>query len=138
MRYYTRERTYRAKGPPPPALRIIAPLVVLSTIAVFVTGIVLLALGPGHRDPWLLLHKVSFIAWIAVTALHVLGHLPGRGTSFRGAATLRNDIGIPGTGSRWLAVSGAVAAGLVLAVVLIPEFSSWTAHGVIGHHHHPR
>jgi hypothetical protein len=76
VRYYTGERAYVEKGPPWWPLRLTAPLVVLTTLVVFATGIVLLAVGPLHRDPWTLLHKVSFIAWLAVTAVHVLGHLP--------------------------------------------------------------
>jgi hypothetical protein len=75
-RYYLGDRAYVEKGPPWTALRLTAPFVILTTVVVFLTGIVLLAVGPLHRDPWLLLHKVSFFAWLAVTALHVLGHLP--------------------------------------------------------------
>jgi hypothetical protein len=33
-------------------------------------------------------------------------------------------------------LAGALVGGLVLAVVLIPDFSAWTAHGVFLHHHH--
>ena len=41
----------------------------------------------------------------------------------------------PGAAGRWIAIAGALVAGLVLAIVLIPDFAAWTAHGVIGHHH---
>jgi hypothetical protein len=75
-RYYTGDRAYVEKGPPWTPLRLTAPLVVLTTLVVFLTGIVLLAVGPLHRDPWLLMHKVSFFLWLAVTAVHVLGHVP--------------------------------------------------------------
>lgn len=136
MRYYTGNRVYREKGPPPPILRLIAPGVVVTTVAVLATGVVLLFEGPAHRNPLLLLHKVSFIVWIALTALHVLGHLPGLSTSFRGAVSPRDEMGIPGTSGRWIALLGALVAGLVIAVVLIPDFASWTAPGAISHHHH--
>jgi hypothetical protein len=76
MRYYTGDRPYRLKGAPPWPLRLMAPVLVLSTLGIFVTGIALLVLGPGGRQPWMLLHKVSFFIWLAVTSLHVLGHLP--------------------------------------------------------------
>ena len=76
IRYYTLDAAYRRKGPPTPALRVLAPLVVLFTALVFATGVALLLLGPSSRDPLLLLHKITFFAWLAVTALHVLGHLP--------------------------------------------------------------
>src|SRR6202042_1162458 len=75
-RYYTSEPAYRKKGPPAPALRGLAPFVVFFTVAVFATGVALLVLGPAARQPLVLLHKVSFFAWLAVVALHVLGHLP--------------------------------------------------------------
>jgi hypothetical protein len=75
-RYYTGDRAYVEKGPPWWPLRLTAPLVVLTTLVVFLTGIVLLAVGPLHRDPWVLLHKVSFILWLVVIAVHILGHLP--------------------------------------------------------------
>src|ERR1700761_1523923 len=64
VRYYTNNAAYRSKGPPELVLRLIGPIVVLTTVAVFITGVVLLIAGPQHRDPWLLLHKVSFIVWI--------------------------------------------------------------------------
>ena len=76
VRYYTGDPAYLGKGPPPAFLRMLGPVVVLSTIGVFATGVVLLALGPASRSTWLLLHKVFFFAWLAATALHVLGHLP--------------------------------------------------------------
>jgi hypothetical protein len=31
---------------------------------------------------------------------------------------------------------GALVAGVVLAVVLIPEFGAWLTPGAIPHHHH--
>lgn len=74
-RYYTRNPRYRQAGPPRPALRLIAPLVLISTIAVFGTGVALLLAGPSSRGILLPLHKASFIVWIAFTGLHVLGHI---------------------------------------------------------------
>jgi hypothetical protein len=130
-RYYTRDAVYRDKGPPVIGLRMIAPAVVLSTIAVFVTGIVLLFEGRAHRDPWLLLHKVSFIVWIAFTALHVLGHLRGLRGSLRAGARPSGLSTVPGRAGRLIALAGALVGGLVLAIVLIPDFGLWT-HNVAG------
>jgi hypothetical protein len=137
-RYYTGDRIYRQKGPPPPALRLLAPGVVLSTMIVFISGIVLLFAGPAARDTPLLIHKASFIVWGVLTALHVLGHLPGLGSTVRKAAVVREGVGVPGGSGRWLAVVGALVAGLVLAVVLIPDFHIWTATGAFPHHFHDR
>ena len=82
VRYYTHNAAYRRKGPPEIVLRLIAPMVVVSTVGVFATGIGLLVVGPNDRNPWLLLHKVTFIVWIVFTSLHILGHLPAVGRAF--------------------------------------------------------
>jgi hypothetical protein len=127
-RYYAGNRSYRRKGPPMLVLRAIAPAVVVSTVAVFATGIVLMFEGPAHRDPWLLLHKASFIVWIAFTALHVLGHLPGLGRSLRAGARPHDLSTVQGRAGRSIALVGALVGGLVLALVLIPDFGLWTHH----------
>jgi hypothetical protein len=137
LKYYSGNAVYRRQGPPQVVMRMIAPVVVLTTVVVFASGIVLMFQGPDHRDPWLLIHKASFIIWIAFTALHVLGHLPGLG---RGLKATRPDASIlsssPGSAGRWIALTGALVAGVVLAVVLIPDFSVWTAarHSGFGDH----
>jgi hypothetical protein len=138
IRYYTGDAEYRRKGPPELILRLIAPLVVLLTVAVLVTGVALLIVGPSHRDPWLLLHKVSFIAWLVFTSVHILGHLPAVGRALgvgrRGQGQLAGAAS--GAAGRWIAIAGALVAGAVLAVLLIPDYSAWTSHGVFVHHHH--
>lgn len=138
LRYYAGNAEYRRKGPPELVLRLIGPLVVLTTVVVFATGVGLIFAGPNHRDPWLMLHKVSFIAWLVFTGLHVLGHLPAVARAFgigrRGSEQLAGAA--PGTTGRWIAIAGVLVAGAVLAIALIPDFAAWTAHGVVLHHHH--
>jgi hypothetical protein len=137
-RYYTHSLRYREKGPPEPLLRAIAPMVVVTTVTVFVSGIVLLFLGPRHRGPWLSIHKVSFIVWLVFTGVHVLGHvakLPGqlRAADPEARALSRAS---PGDAGRLIALAGALVAGLVLALVLLPRFGVWAAPGAFPHHHH--
>ncbi len=76
VRYYTANPTYREKGPPPAPLRLIAPVVVASTLAVFASGVALLLIGPSSRGTLLPIHKISFFVWVAFMAIHVLAHLP--------------------------------------------------------------
>ena len=159
VRYYTANPRYHAKGPPAPALRIMAPLVVLLTVVVFASGVVLLFVGPGSsaRSSVFLIHKASFIAWLGLTAFHILGHLPEIGRVLRSSQESRRELmaarsprrqsaspdtqlteRLPGRGGRWLSLSGAVVIGLILAIVLIPDFATWTgtAGQVLLHHHH--
>jgi hypothetical protein len=138
MRYYTGNAAYRHKGPPEAVLRVIGPIVVLSTVAVFATGVVLLILGPSHRNPWVELHKLTFIVWVGFMSLHVLLHLPAVARALGIGREGRQQLegAAPGAAGRWIAIAGALVAGLVLAIVLIPDFAAWTAHGVFAHHHH--
>jgi hypothetical protein len=138
VRYYTRNPSYLRKGPPETLLRLIAPIVVLTTVVVFVSGVILLFQGPADRGSLVLIHKVSFIVWLVFTALHVLGHLPGMPAGLRGASGDRARIAGHETGNagRTIALIGALVGGAVLAIVLIPDFAAWTAHTSLLHHHH--
>lgn len=135
-RYYADDQDYRRKGPPETPMRVIAPIVVLSTVIVFVSGVVLLFLGPSDRGQMVQIHKLSFIVWVAFTSLHVLGHLPAMSASLQAVRRADPDLpGVePGRAGRWIAIASALVAGLVLAIVLIPDFAAWTAHGSFSHH----
>ncbi|HYB26418.1 MAG TPA: hypothetical protein VEF89_07390 [Solirubrobacteraceae bacterium] len=137
-RYYTGNPAYRRQGPPALALRLIGPMVVLSTLGVFATGGILLFVGPSHGHPWLLLHKATFIVWVGFMSLHVLGHLPvlARTLGVRALAGEHGGGAVPGRIGRWVASTSAVVGGLILALVLIPDFSAWTATAVVHHHLH--
>lgn len=85
-RYYTGNSAYRSAGPPPLLLRVLGPLVVLTTLALLGTGVALVLDGVAQSSQplftvlgWqvdvLLLHKAAFLAWAAVTGLHVLARL---------------------------------------------------------------
>ncbi len=138
IRYYSANPRYRRKGPPPLALRVLAPMVVLSTVVVFASGVALLLAGPSSRQTLLPIHKDSFIVWVALTALHVLGHLPAMPAALRAdygrAAALSSDV--TGRAGRALALAGALVAGALLAVLVIPEFAPWLHDSGLFHHHH--
>lgn len=127
VRYYTRDPVYRRKGPPELALRLLAPFLVLTTVIVFVSGIVLMFEGPAHRGLLLLVHKASFILWLGLFGLHILGHLPGYTTAFRNVPRT-SDGRKAGDAGRAISIAGALVAGAVLAIILIPQFGVWTQH----------
>jgi hypothetical protein len=133
--YYTGRTAYRRKGPPPMPLRILGVGVVPSTIVMMASGVALMLVGPGSRDPLLLIHKVSFIVWIALTSVHVLAHLGGSYSAIEAEYRpgYRNEVRIAGATKRAVLILTVVLAGVILALVAIPEFGAWQ-HG-IGHHH---
>ncbi len=133
IRYYTGNALYLAKGPPAIELRLLAPLVVVTTVVVFASGVALLFVGPSARGTLTPIHKVSFVLWLAVTALHVLGHLvelPRALAADRNGARGWDDHG-SGRGARALTLTGALVGGLVLALLVQSQFGAW-AH----YHHH--
>ena len=123
LRYYRGSPPYREKGPPVLPLRLLAPVVVASTVAVFATGVSLLVRGPG-QGILLGLHKASFIVWLVVTAIHVLAHLP-RVLRLAGGDGRAGGAAVPGSLTRRSLLAGAIAAGAILAIATVQYAGPW-------------
>jgi hypothetical protein len=107
LRYYTGDPSYVVKGPPHILMRVLAPLLVLTTLTVLGTGIGMLAVGPRHgRDLLLGLHKTSFVLWFFLMSVHVLVYAPRLPRLVFSGRTL---------GRRAALVASSVAAGALLA-----------------------
>ncbi len=125
-RYYTNSRPYLQKGPPALPMRLLAPVLVAMTLGVFVTGVWLMLLG--HKsDQLLLLHKVTFIVWGAVFAIHFLVYAPRVLRSLRTDWSTARRRGVPGSGLRAALVAASVGAGAALALLLLTTIGNWHA-----------
>ena len=119
-RYYTRGPEYVEAGPPAPVMRLlVAPVLVLSTLTLFGSGLSLLA--APHRGAVLGLHKASFVVWFGACAIHVLAYA---------LRTLRRLAGgrIGGDGLRVALVLTALVGGVAVAVMTYPMAGPWI-HG---------
>ena len=119
-RYYTGKASYRRKGPPALPLRLLAPGVVIATVALFATGVALIA-GASDEGPVPFLHKASFIAWFALMAVHVLAHLlelPSLAAADWRRAGPR-EARLAGAGGRFALLGAALVAGVGLAWVVV-------------------
>jgi hypothetical protein len=128
-RYYTGQSAYVRKGPPHIILRVIGPLVILTSLLVIGTGLGLLAVHPGHGGLLLLAHKASFILWIGFTTIHVLGHL--REAAVASWHEVRPEPGDPAARrrvARGAAVVVSLAIGLGAAAAITPSATAWTSH----------
>jgi hypothetical protein len=125
-RYYTHDEPYIRKGPPPTALRVLAPGVVLTTLALFGTGVALLLAGPPSNT-LIFAHKLSFFAWVAVMVLHVLGHLVElpRLASADWRRRGPREARLAGSGLRAALLAGAIALGAGLGAVVLTAGTSW-------------
>jgi len=113
LRYYQRGEEYVLRGPPHIALRmLVAPVLVLSTLLVFGTGVALLALDQRHGT-LVGLHKASFLVWAGAFGLHVLGHLLRLPQLWR--------LRVPGLALRIAVAASALVAGVTLATLTLPN-----------------
>jgi hypothetical protein len=125
-RYYAGARVYREKGPPPLALRVLAPLLVITTVTVFATGVVLLL--SGHRSDLVFnLHKVSFIVWGGCFAIHFLAHLPETVRSLRTGWTRSSRRRVAGSELRLALLIASLGGGCALAFAVLSLITGW--HG---------
>jgi accessory gene regulator protein AgrB len=116
LRFYGGNAAYVAKGPPHIAMRLLAPLLVVSTLTVLGTGVALLALGPEHhRDFVLGLHKASFLVWFVLMSVHVLVYAP----------RLPRAVLSSNAWARVGLVAASVAAGAVLAGAAYSLAAPW-------------
>ena len=110
--YYRRGEEYVRRGPPHVALRVlVAPVLILSTIVLFGTGVALLALDETHGT-LVGLHKASFVVWLGAAGLHVLAHLLRLPRLWR--------LRPPGLALRVALVGASLVAGAALATATLP------------------
>jgi hypothetical protein len=117
--YYRRSEEYVRLGPPHALLRVVvAPVLVVSTVTLFASGIAVVAMRRGGL--LLGLHKASFVVWFGAMSVHVLWHV-------RSLPRLVVDR-LPGRHLRLGLLAAALAVGLVLAVATIPLADRWQDH----------
>ena len=119
VRYYTGSLAYRRKGPPPALLRLLGPLVVVLTIALMASGVALLFAGAGLRQNLLLIHKASFVLWLAAMTVHVLGHLLDTAKLAPRDFYWRTRKQVAGAGLRQWSIAASLVVGALLAAVTV-------------------
>jgi hypothetical protein len=126
-RYYLGDARYRDRGAPPWLLRILGPVVAISTVAVLASGIALVVVR-RHSAPWLGdVHRASFIVWFGVMVIHVLGHLLETGRL--AAADFRpNARRIRGGATRAAVVATSLVIGVALGAATTGWATNWQGH----------
>jgi hypothetical protein len=133
LRYYVGHGPYREAGPPPMVLRLLGPLVVLSTLGLLGSGVLLVLVGDqsgrrtlvsllGFGVSWMTLHQGFFAVWCVATGLHLLGRIvPALRLTF-GPDRAR---GVPGGPARVAMIGASAVLAVLLAVVLVRADGGW-------------
>ena len=140
IRYYAGDPTYRQAGPPPTVLRLLGPLVVLTSLAVLGSGLALVPLGDaahdtllafaGQRVDAITIHQACFVAWLVVVGLHTLVRLV---PAARIAAGRAGPTAVAGGARRATVMAVTLAVGAVVGVAVLDASASWTHGGGFGH-----
>ncbi len=127
VKYYRGDEAYSRKGPPHPVLRVLGPLVVLSTVALLGTGVWLLARSPANSDTIVTLHQASFIVWVSVMTVHVLGHIVETWRLTISDLSERSPAKVARVGLRRSAVGVALIVGVGLGAASLGWNHNWVA-----------
>jgi hypothetical protein len=125
FKYYTGDPEYRRKGPPPIVLRLLGPVVVVLTVLVFASGVGLIFLPGSLRQQLMLVHKASFLLWIAATSVHVLGHLAETAKMAPLDWLAKSRRQVRGATLRQWLVTASLIIGLIAAVLITPHATGW-------------
>ncbi len=125
LRYYSGSPAFVRKGPPRLELRVLAPLLVATTLVLIGSGIGLLVTGSSQPGPLLAVHNISALLWLPMIAIHTFAYV------WRVPRSLADDWGTlpakPASG-RWLRLSvnlGAPLGGAAAAVFVLPSAAPW-------------
>ena len=136
LRYYRGDPGYTKAGPPPAALRILGPAVVITTLGLLASGLVLILLGPDSSQRSFLtvaglgmnavtVHQAVFIAWFVVTTLHVLGRfVPALKLTISAPA---RKAAVPGASHRMAALVVVAAVAAVAGPLALYASGGWRA-----------
>lgn len=127
-RYYMGDKFYKLAGPPTLLLRLLAPLLVVSTLTLFGSGVGLIFVGNGGDGLLKSLHGISFAVWGVLMIVHVVAY--ARRTLHEGTADWRRsaNVVVAGARSRRTVLIAALVAGVIAALATYPAQRSWLTH----------
>jgi hypothetical protein len=124
-RYYMRHELYRLKGAPQIVMRLLAPLLVASTVVLFASGVAMGFLHGGVLDFARTLHGPASVAWMILLGVHVLVYLKRALISSKEDLTEATRASAPGARARAYLVAFAIVTGVVVGIATLPIDHHW-------------
>jgi hypothetical protein len=128
VRYYAGASAYVRRGPPRLMLRLLAPILVGTTLVLIGSGIGLVVVGPAQGGVLLRLHVLSTLIWIPLLAIHAVAYFPRVPRLVVDDWRTPSAISGAGRRGRWIRLGlnlGALLGGAIAAVLLLPATATW-------------
>ena len=133
FRYYRHDPAYRRRGAPAPVLRVLGPVLLLATLALFISGITLLLAPAAFGGQLKTIHAGSFYVWLLLVLVHVIAHARDLRRLAGKDWVRRTRAAVPGALVRQLTVLASLAAGMALALSLVGHAGTYQQH--VSHPH---
>ena len=133
-RYYTLNPAYREKGAPQILMRLLAPILVLATVALFGSGV---AMGVTHGEALRIarqVHGPSSVVWLIAIGIHVLVYGLRALRAIAADLAARSRAAVTGARLRAAVVAVTIVAGVAVGLATLPVDHDWLH--LSGHHHH--
>ena len=124
-RYYTRSEPYRVKGAPQIVMRMLAPLLLATTVVLFASGV---AMGFLHGRALAVarnLHGPASVIWLVLVGVHVLVYFKRALVSSKEDLEPTSRAEVRGARARTYVIAAAIVAGVVLGVATLPVRGHW-------------
>jgi hypothetical protein len=125
LRYYTGSPAFVWRGPPRLALRVLAPLLLSTTLVLVGSGIGLLVAGPLQPGPLLFVHNLSALIWLPLIAIHVFAYIRRVPRLIADDWRKRYTEQAPGRELRLGVNLGVLLVGVIAAILLFPGAAPW-------------
>lgn len=127
LRYYTGSPAFVRKGPPRLALRVLAPLLLATTLVVIGSGIGLVVTGSTQAGPLRIVHVLSTLIWLPIIAIHVFAYIRRVPRSLADDWSNHPAEQAPGRGLRLGVNLGALLSGAIAAILVLHVAAPWIA-----------
>lgn len=127
LKYYRGDPEFVRRGPPPPLLRLLGPLVVVLTLGVLASGVGLLVGPRSARSGLLFAHQATFVLWFGAMTVHVLAHLVETARLAPRDWLARTRAQVAGATRRQWVVLSCLVAGAAGGAALWPYAAGWWA-----------
>jgi hypothetical protein len=127
--YYLGAPDFKRAGPPELLLRMVGPLLVITTVVLMGSGVFLVYARPDTPTAafWLNIHRADFIAWFGLMVFHVLAYVR------RAFGTAAYDLrytryhSLVGRQGRLISIVIVAVFGVLLAWFVSPAIVHWSS-----------